>query len=142
MLFMEKLLTIGQLATLSQVHVETIRFYERKGLIKQPNKRVGFRYYSPDYVKRIQFIKRAQELGFSLKEAQELLNLQVNRQSKCQDVLDLAQVKMNEIDHKIADLKRMKKSLAQLALCCEDPSIQLSCSPVLENFLVKSGDLK
>lgn len=131
---MNKSLTIGKLATASGVGVETIRFYENKELIKQPLKNGGFRHYPHDYVARIQFIKRAQELGFTLSEVKELLNLRVQKQSKCSDVLNKTESKIIEIDEKINDLKRMKKSLQALASCCEDKSASLSECPILEHF--------
>ncbi len=127
--------TIGKLAKAAGVNTETIRFYEKKGLIKQPTKLGGFRYYPKDDITRIKFIKRSQELGFTLREILELLNLRLKSQSKCQDVLDKTNIKIEEINEKIKDLKRMKKSLADLANCCEDKSIPLSDCPILECFL-------
>ncbi|MCR9203860.1 MAG: MerR family DNA-binding protein [Halobacteriovoraceae bacterium] len=134
---MNEQLTIGKLAKASNVNVETIRFYERKGILKQPKKQGAFRHYPEEYIARVQFIKRAQELGFTLKEAKELLELRIKDQSKCSDVLSLAEDKIHEIDKKIKDLKEMKKSLIKLADCCEDTSIPLSECPILECFMVK-----
>jgi MerR family mercuric resistance operon transcriptional regulator len=131
----EKKLTIGKLADASKVTVETIRFYERKGLIEQPAKQGGFRYYSQDLIKRIWFIKRSQELGFTLKEAKELLELTVKKESKCNDILAKTEVKITEIDAKIKDLKKMKKSLQGLADCCESRDMPLSDCPVLDCFI-------
>lgn len=130
-------LTIGKLARASNVGVETIRFYERKGLIIQPSKQGGFRYYNPELITRVNFIKRSQELGFTLKETKELLELTLKEQSKCSDVLAKTQSKIDEIDEKIKDLKRMKKSLKGLADCCESSDMPLSDCPVLECFLPK-----
>lgn len=132
---MEELLTIGKLADASEVNVETIRFYERKGILKQPRKLGAFRHYPDEYIARIRFIKRSQELGFTLKEAKELLDLRIRDQAKCNDVLIRTEEKINEIDQKIKDLKRMKKSLKGLANCCEDRSIPLSECPVLDSFM-------
>lgn len=130
-------LTIGRLAEASGVGVETVRFYERKGLIQQPKKQGSFRYYPEEYSARIRFIKRAQELGFTLKEVAELLELKIKSQTKCSAVLDKAQGKINEINEKISDLERMKKSLLKLADCCEDTSLPLSDCPILECFMEK-----
>ena len=127
-------ITIGKLAQLAEVGVETIRFYERKGLIKQPAKRRGFRYYPPEFITRIKFIKRSQELGFTLKESQELLELRVRSQAKCEDVLVKTEAKIQEIDAKIRDLKNMKKYLKKLADCCVNREIPLSECPILECF--------
>ena len=129
--------TIGSLADASAVNVETIRFYERKGILKQPKKQGAFRHYPIEYVARIRFIKRSQELGFTLKEAKELLDLRIKNQAKCSDVLNRTEEKISEINEKIKDLKRMKKSLEGLANCCEDRSIPLSDCPVLDNFMEK-----
>lgn len=127
-------LTIGKLASAAGVSVETVRFYERKAMITQPKKQGGFRHYSQEYVIRIKFIKRSQELGFSLKETKELLDLKIRNQAKCSDVLDKTQEKINEIELKIKDLNRMKKSLKSLASCCVDSNQPLSDCPILECF--------
>ncbi|OIQ15545.1 MAG: hypothetical protein BM556_18065 [Bacteriovorax sp. MedPE-SWde] len=128
-------LTIGKLATASNVSVETIRFYERKELIKQPEKQGGFRYYPTDLIKKIWFIKRSQELGFTLKEVKELLELTVKKKSRCNDILIRTETKIDEINEKIKDLKRMKKSLEGLAKCCDSREMPLSDCPVLDCFI-------
>jgi Hg(II)-responsive transcriptional regulator len=131
---MENLLTIGSLAKACQVNVETIRFYERKGILNQPKKTGSFRYYSREYKDKIRFIKRAQELGFTLSETKELLDLKIKNHSKCSDVLLRTEEKIQEITKKIKDLQKIKKSLVTLASCCEDSSIPLSECPVLDFF--------
>lgn len=128
-------LTIGKLAKQANVSVETIRFYERRGLLKQPRNSTGFRKYPTDYINRIQFIKKSQDLGFTLNESKELLELKLQSKAKCSDVLDRTQEKISEINQKIADLKKMKKSLEKLANCCLDKSIPLSNCPILDEFL-------
>ena len=101
-------MTIGQVARQAGVGVETIRFYEREGIIDEPPRRdSGYRQYSQDVVKRILFIKRAKELGFSLKETQELLTLRVDPESTCADV-------KRQTDAKIVDVER-RISLARAA---------------------------
>lgn len=127
-------LSIGKLAQASGVGVETIRFYERKELIKQPKKQGAFRYYPPELIDRIRFIKRSQELGFTLKEVKELLELKIRNQSKCSDVLEKTKSKIFEINEKIKDLKKMKKSLDGLAKCCTSEDMPLSDCPILECF--------
>lgn len=134
---MKEKMTIGKLAEAANVNVETIRFYERKGLITQPAKSGSFRYYPSEYVTRITFIKRSQELGFTLSEAKELLDLKIKNHAKCSDVLEKTQVKIQEIDNKINDLKKMKKSLKNLANCCEDWDVPLVDCPILECFVSK-----
>jgi MerR family mercuric resistance operon transcriptional regulator len=127
-------LTIGKLAKQSKVNIETIRFYERKHLINQPEKQGGFRYYSTDYVSRIRFIKRAQELGFTLKEIHELLSLSLEEHARCGDILARAQQKIDEIEQKISDLSNIKTSLEQLKRCCDNPNIPVQESSVLDTF--------
>jgi|SRR5690606_14541474 len=131
---MKEKMTIGSLAAASGVNLETIRFYERKGLLKQPQKIGAFRYYPEAYITRVKFIKRAQELGFTLAEANELLNLKIKNQSKCVDVLTKTNQKIEEIDKKMADLKRMKKALVKLATCCATKDQSLSDCTILENY--------
>lgn len=131
---MKDFFTIGKLAQEAGVNIETIRFYERKELIKQPKKTGAYRYYSKDYIVRIQFIKRSRELGFTLKEAKELLDLKVRNHAKCSHVLEKTENKIKEIDEKISDLKKMKKSLKSLADCCVDKNQPLSDCPILECF--------
>ncbi len=128
-------LTIGKLSNASKVNVETVRFYERKGLLIQPKKVGSFRYYPESYIARIKFIKRSQELGFTVNEAKELLDLKIKNQAKCRDVLEKTEDKISEINAKIKDLKKMRKSLEGLAKCCVDDNQPLSDCPILECFI-------
>ncbi|MEZ4741689.1 MAG: MerR family DNA-binding protein [Bdellovibrionota bacterium] len=136
---MKNYLTIGKLAHASAVNVETIRFYERKGILKQPKKQGAFRHYPEEYIARIRFIKRSQELGFTLNEAKGLLDLKIKSHAKCSDVLTITEEKIEEINQKIKDLENMKKSLETLALCCTDSNQPLSDCPILECF-IEEGD--
>ena len=112
-------MTIGKLAQAAGVGVETIRFYERKGLIKRPVKRDGgFRYYNADEAARIQFVKRAQALGFTLREVKELLELQSKRKITGAEVKEKADEKIKEIRRKVSDLKQMEVSLTKLSEVC------------------------
>jgi MerR family mercuric resistance operon transcriptional regulator len=128
-------MTIGKLAEACDVTVETVRFYERKRILKQPKKQGAFRYYPDEYIARIRFIKRSQELGFTLKETKELLDLKIKDHSKCSDVLARTEEKIIEVAKKIEDLKKMKRSLEALSSCCEDTSSPLSDCPILECFV-------
>lgn len=128
-------LTIGKLAQSSGVNVETIRFYERKGILEQPKKNGSFRHYPAEYIDRIRFVKRSQELGFTLSEVKELLELKIRNKAKCGDVLSKTEEKIKEIDTKIKDLKKMKKSLEGLANCCVDLNQPLSDCPILDCFI-------
>jgi len=113
-------LTIGVLAKQSGVGVETVRFYERKGILRQPPKNGGFRKYSDEDAKRIRFIKRAQELGFMLREIKDLLKLNMSQNVTCSDVQKRTEAKLKEVETKIADLKKMRTSLKQLSEACGD----------------------
>lgn len=112
-------MTIGKLAKAAGVKIDTIRFYERKGIIKRPTKEPGgFRYYAADEATRVRFVKRAQELGFTLREVKDLLELQSKRKITGAEVKTKAQEKIHEIKKKIADLKQMQDSLENLSEVC------------------------
>jgi MerR family mercuric resistance operon transcriptional regulator len=112
-------LTIGQLARGAGVGVETIRFYEREGLLAEPDRRPsGYRQYPAEAVKRVRFIRHAKELGFTLKEIQELLELRVDPKSSCSDVRQRAQAKITDIEERIAALAQMKGALERLVRSC------------------------
>jgi len=112
--------TIGRLARASGVGVETVRFYERKGLITRPAARQGYRIYSDDDAGRIRFIKRAQELGFTLREIKGLLELNLRPRATCDDVKRHADAKRDELGRKIRDLQKMKRALMKLSAACGD----------------------
>lgn len=125
-------MTISEAARLAGVGVETVRFYEREGLLDQPARPdFGYRQYTPDVVKRIQFIRRAKELGFTLKEIHELLTLRVEPKFACADVQRQAEAKMDKIERKIEDLLRMKRALGQVVERCSGKSPRESC-PILD----------
>ena len=112
-------MTIGKLAKEAGVGVETVRFYERKGMIRRPSRQAGgFRHYEPADAIRIRFIKRSQELGFTLREVKDLLALQSTRNLTGSRVKDKCDEKVKEIKQKIADLKRMERALHRLAKTC------------------------
>ena len=117
---MNKTLTIGKLAQAAGVGVETIRYYQIRGLIKQPLKpESGFRSYPPETVNRLHFIKRAQQLGFSLDEIGNLLDIDKNQ---CQATRLLAEQKLQEINNQIEGLQKIADSLIELINdCSTDP---------------------
>lgn len=127
-------LTIGGLAKQGAVNIETIRYYERQGLLpKPPRLQSGYRAFPLESVQRVRFIKRAQELGFSLKEIKELLALRIDPHSTSADVRKRAEAKIASIEGKIKTLSAMKKALMQLtATCCGDGSA--SECPILESL--------
>ncbi|MBI5875158.1 MAG: MerR family DNA-binding protein [Deltaproteobacteria bacterium] len=130
-------LTIGRVAKKAGVNIETIRYYERQGLIPRPPRRqsewgaLGYRHYPAETVKRIQFIRHAKELGFSLKEIAELLSLRIEQGVTCGDVRKRAEAKIADIDTRIKILQRMKKALVNLAKECKARGPVSEC-PILE----------
>lgn len=125
-------LTIGKLAKHTGFGIETIRFYERRGLIEEPARRPsGYRDYPPTVVRRLQFIQRSKELGFSLSEISDLLSLRVDENRTCSDVLEVANAKINEIGEKIVALERMRNALSSLASDCTGAGPTGEC-PFLE----------
>ena len=126
------MLTTSQLARKAGVNVETLRYYERRGLIPEPPRRdSGYRQYSQDDVARIQFIKRAKDLGFTLQEVQELLDLRVDPDTPCIMVKRRADLKIIDIETKLQSLKRIKKALNKLAAACSGRGPVGDC-PILE----------
>jgi MerR family mercuric resistance operon transcriptional regulator len=112
-------LSIGQVARLAGVGVETVRFYEREGLLEEPPRRTsGYRQYSEEVVTRLHFIKRAQKLGFSLKEISELLLLRVDAQTSCDEVKQRTEAKLAEVERKLVELQHMRQALLQVASLC------------------------
>ena len=127
--------SIGQVARLSGVGVETIRFYEREGLLEVPARRAsGYRQYSQEAVTQIRFIKRAKLLGFSLKEIRELLTLRVDAETECAQVKERAVAKLAEVEEKIVELQHMRQALLQVASLCagEDPKSRCPMLDVLD----------
>lgn len=113
------LLKIGRAAERAGVGVETIRFYERRGLIDQPPTPAdGHRRYPAETVRRIRFIRQAQQIGFSLNEIGELLSLRADPSADCADVRDRAAAKVEEVDSKIAELNRIRRALEDVIAAC------------------------
>jgi len=126
---------ISEAAKTAGVGVETIRFYERKGLVEQPRRPGlggGFRSYSQETVERIRFIRQAQEIGFSLKEIKELLSLRVDPDADCGKVRVHARAKLDEVNRKIASLNEMKGALEDLIEACPGQGAALGECSILE----------
>lgn len=124
-------LTIGQLAQQAGVTVETIRYYERRQLIPEPPRLTsGYRQYAAGDVLRLRFIKRAQELGFSLAEIADLLALRIKSDTVCSEVQRQAEAKIEAIETKIEQLQRMKRVLSDLVRACHDNQLTNEC-PIL-----------
>ena len=128
----ERPLTIGQVAKGAGVGIETVRFYERQGLLAEPTRRSsGYRQYTDDVVRRLRFIRRAKELGFSLREIGELLALRDAPDATAGDVKARAEAKVAEIEERIRDLQRMRKALKALADYCPGHGTLDAC-PIIE----------
>jgi len=129
-------MTIGKLAKALDLNIETIRFYHREGLVKEPVKRTnGYRYYGLEHFSRIIFIKKAKELGFTLNEIKELLHLNTQRRASCADVLPKVKEKISELDKKINDLKQIKSSLVKLKGACAIGEDEMKRFSMLDCFM-------
>lgn len=125
-------LTIGEVAKAAEVGIETVRFYEREGLIADPpRRRSGYRQYPPDTVRRLRFIRRAKDLGFTLKEIAELLGLRVDPTRSRAEVRSLAQAKVKDIEAKMLELARIQTALTHLVRCCRGKGPTSDC-PILD----------
>lgn len=128
-------LSRSELAKAAGVGPEAVRFYEDKGLLPKPKRsHSGYRLYSPDDARRIRFIKRAQELGFTLKEIKSLLELNTNPRATCSDVSSQAEKKILEVEAKIKDLRRMKRSLKELSDACGESRKAVAQCRILDCF--------
>lgn len=119
-------LTIGALAKAAGVNVETIRFYQRKALLVEPEKRYGgIRHYGPSEVDRVKFIKSAQRLGFTLDEVAQLLRLEDG--THCHEAAELATARLADVRTRLDDLQRMESALSQLVKACSTRRGKVSC---------------
>lgn len=124
-------MTIGQVARKCCVNVETIRFYERKGLIERPAQPVtGYRKYPPETAVRVRFIRNAKNLGFSLREIRDLLSLATERRRRCAETRAMAEGKIAEIDRKVKALLGMREELSILVDACRRGTRDSGC-PIL-----------
>lgn len=129
--------TIGAFAEAAGVNVETVRFYQRKGLISEPDKpRGSIRRYGSADVARVKFVKSAQRLGFSLDEIADLLTLEDG--AHCADAKRLAERKLHQVREKLADLSHMEAALSGLVRACEAAREQVSC-PLIASLYAAQG---
>ena len=123
---------IGQIATGASVNIQTLRYYERRGLLPAPTRRPsGYRDYQPDAVGRVRFIKHAQALGFTLEEIAELLALRVPADRACARIEARAETAIARIDLKVAHLQRIRDALTELAAACKSQDRTGEC-PILQ----------
>jgi DNA-binding transcriptional MerR regulator len=125
-------LRTGQVAKASGVNIQTVRFYEREGLLAPPKRSAsGYRQYTDDAVRIVTFVKRAQELGFTLREAKQLLRLRSLGPKRAEAATSAAEKKLRAIDEKLRDLTAMRAALASLVDSCKRSGGPLTC-PILE----------
>src|SRR5262245_37320650 len=119
----------GELAGRAGVNTETLRYYERRGLLKDPPRSLGgFRNYPDSALDQLRFIKRAQQLGFTLNEVEELLQLSDGGPDSCDAARILAEARKADLDRRIADLQRMRESLGELLDTCDLPRGARCCA--------------
>lgn len=124
----------GEVAAAVGVNVQTLRYYERRGILPKPQRtRAGYRAYSTETVRLLRFIKRAQELGFTLDEIEELLRLRTDRRSSCSQVKAATAAKLADIDSRIDSLRKMRRALTVLLDSCGPGGRARDC-PILEAF--------
>jgi len=136
-------LRTGELAERAGVNVESLRFYEREGLLPEPPRRSsGYRCYPEEAVARVRFIKRAQELGFALAEIRELLAIGTDPSGTCGEVKEHVEAKVHSVQQKIADLQRIERALHELAERCPEHASSDQC-PILQSLeLIPTGGAK
>ncbi len=126
---------VGQLAKEAGINVETVRYYEKMKLLPKPKRKESrYRLYTETDLKRLLFIKRAKELGFTLKEINELFGLRIDSHAKCGDVKHLTEHKLKDIDNRISDLKKIKSVLVRLIDQCINEEVSSNECPILESI--------
>ena len=129
------MLTIGKLAKACGVKTDTVRYYERLGLLVPVERsESGYRKYSQESIKRLNFVRRAQGLGFTLEEIKELMELSSIPEADCADVCERAQKKITDIEQRMSDLAAMKSALTELAEFCPGKGKPLSECNILNHF--------
>ena len=127
-------LTIGQLAKVAGVNVQTVRYYERRKLLKPTDRKAsGHRVYGDDALRRLRFIKNAQALGFTLREVYDLLNLRINSIARCGTVKVKAQAKLRQVEAKVRDLRALARALHNLIRACQVGQPTDRC-PILQSL--------
>src|SRR5579883_289042 len=142
----ERSIPIGELSRQTGCNIETIRYYERIGLMPEPPRRGRYRSYGPEDVGRLGFVRRARELGFTLEEVRALLGLAAGGPASCGDARDLAAAHLQDVRRRITDLKRMERVLAGTVRACDSgddtccPLIAALSKPVVSAAQDRSSD--
>lgn len=124
---------IGEVAKRSNIGIETIRYYERQGLLLKPVRRPsGYRQYDESTIERLEYIRQAKELGFTLGEIRELLELSFVSQACSEDIRQRAEEKVADIEGKIRSLQQMKRSLGKILQCCREKNFNEECPLLLK----------
>lgn len=127
-----EVLTIGKLARRGGVNLETVRYYERRGLMVQPDlQQSGHRVYSTTDVRRLRFIRSAQQLGFSLAEIKAILDIGTEQASDCGEVARQIDAKIFEVDVKITELRTIRRTLSEVRKSCDGRHVPSKC-PIIE----------
>ena len=135
---MGKLLQIGAIAKEAKVNIQTIRYYERRNILKPTQiKESGYRLYAEDAVKTVAFVKHAQELGFSLDEIKQLINLRAPSVGRCESVRKRAKDRLSDVQEKLKLLRQIEKTLKKLINDCESNKTIREC-PIIDSLEVKS----
>lgn len=128
----EEPMTRSEVADEAGINPETLRYYERKGIIPNPPRSAaGYRQYDASYVQRLRFIQRAQELGFTLAEIKDLLALRIDEDRSCEDVRRHAAKKKADVEEKLRDLRRIRDALDTLITTCREEEPTGEC-PILK----------
>lgn len=136
---MEKL-TIGKLAEECDVTIDTIRYYERfKLLVAEDRSKSGYRQYTDDSVRRLMFIKRCKDLGFTLDEIKKMLALKSSTNATCAEMLERTHTKVEEAKKQVKELSRIEAALTKLANICPGNDIPIDQCPILEHLYPKSS---
>ncbi len=126
--------TRGELAKDAGINIETLRYYERKKLLPEPERTdSGYRIYTKEDLSRLNFISLAKDHGFSLKEIKELLDLRISRKTSCETVRSISEEKIKKVDEKIHELKKIKRALQELVNACHRGGPGGEC-PILDAF--------
>ncbi len=134
-------MTIGQVADRLDVSVQTLRYYEREGLLPHlPRSDAGYRLFDEEVLKRVAFIKHAQEVGFSLREIGELLSLRADPDGSCRDIQRCDEEKIGQLQDRLARLRSMKRTLENLVTLCTSGLPATAC-PILEALDEESASI-